>query len=595
MLKILLAILMTVAPVLGYAQSTGKIIDANGFNGTLSKKNYVKNPNAEHNTDGVTATGTGATVLASASNPFFDNKSFRFGGTLGNTIVGTFAFNDFSNGMVDGSTNCYTSYWMSIDSNGIMTVNMKLAGTTVATQTIDASLSAIPKRQYFLYYPCGTFGQDPILEMSFANTIGTDTNLWNVDEIHGGYWDGISVPDGANFVGSIKWANTLNCNWARNSAAWGNYAVDADCPVPTTKGALVYQGTKIPAFNLPAGSPAGRYVITGRGAFYKNSAAGDLAGFRFSDGTNTSSQQAVFNSTASVQVPVISGEITYTSALAATTTIQVQCIGTATTGCQIDVSSTGIPDLEFEVIRYPLNNTSYTGIVPAFCINNPDCQNTFSAKVSATGVVTDENYSFINGNCVVTSTSLYTCTLDTSRFSVAPTCTATTTTSGSNLIVRLQGQATTTTAAFFVINTSAAATAGDFNITCTRAGTDVKPWGPIPLLSGMVSSNSTGSERIERAKVVCSNTTPSITSQSDSWLTSIAVGGSTGVCTLVWPSTTWSSAPTCSLGLEWGSTANDGQVVWNSNPTTTGGSLNVSTGTAGIDGKTVSIICMGPR
>ena len=64
-----------------------------------------------------------------------------------------------------------------------------------------------------------------------------------------------------------------------------------------------------------------------------------------------------------------------------------------------------------------------TSIYSASCGAN--CVDTFSAKVSSTGVVSGENIDWINGNTVVSGTSLYTFTWNTGLFTVAPNCTMT--------------------------------------------------------------------------------------------------------------------------------------------------------------------------
>lgn len=58
------------------------------------------------------------------------------------------------------------------------------------------------------------------------------------------------------------------------------------------------------------------------------------------------------------------------------------------------------------------------------CTDTLECTDTFSAKVSSAGVVSDENVSdFINGNCTVSATSTFSCTFNSNVFTVAPNCT----------------------------------------------------------------------------------------------------------------------------------------------------------------------------
>jgi len=57
------------------------------------------------------------------------------------------------------------------------------------------------------------------------------------------------------------------------------------------------------------------------------------------------------------------------------------------------------------------------------CTSTLACTDTFSVKVSSAGVVSEENVDWINGNCTV-ATGTYTCNFNTSIFTVAPTCVA---------------------------------------------------------------------------------------------------------------------------------------------------------------------------
>lgn len=97
--------------------------------------------------------------------------------------------------------------------------------------------------------------------------------------------------------------------------------------------------------------------------------------------------------------------------------------------------------------------------------------NVYSAQVSATGVVSGESKDFINGNCAVTGTSVFTCTYTSNIFTVAPICTATITDSNARVI-----WSTTQSAAQVVFNTALSTTgvlsAQSFAINCVKSGND---------------------------------------------------------------------------------------------------------------------------
>lgn len=74
--------------------------------------------------------------------------------------------------------------------------------------------------------------------------------------------------------------------------------------------------------------------------------------------------------------------------------------------------------------RVPIKGWSGSGTTfDTVCPNDTSCQNVFTAKVSLTGVVTDDTLDFINGNCTNANPSV--CTFNPGIFTVAPTPTGT--------------------------------------------------------------------------------------------------------------------------------------------------------------------------
>jgi len=105
------------------------------------------------------------------------------------------------------------------------------------------------------------------------------------------------------------------------------------------------------------------------------------------------------------------------------------------------------------------------------CRKPSDCENVFSAKVSAAGVVSDENLDWISGNC--TGSSPYTCTFNSSIFTVAPNCTITNVTDGGGYF----SAGSPSSSAFTyrsILTTSGATTSIGFNVTCVKQGADYK-------------------------------------------------------------------------------------------------------------------------
>lgn len=113
-----------------------------------------------------------------------------------------------------------------------------------------------------------------------------------------------------------------------------------------------------------------------------------------------------------------------------------------------------------------------------------------------------------------------------------------------------------------------------------------------PQFPGQVTSNTSGQLRIESIDFNCA-TSSSVSRSSSSWYTSVS-NRSSGDCTVTWPSTTFSAAPTCVSTMSQDSSIFLKQT---SAATTTGitvGGVTTGGSATGID-YLVSMICIGPR
>lgn len=100
------------------------------------------------------------------------------------------------------------------------------------------------------------------------------------------------------------------------------------------------------------------------------------------------------------------------------------------------------------------------------------CETELSAKVSAAGVVSDEEADWINGNTVISSTSVYTFTFNSGLFSATPNCFAQSN-AASAVIPLLYSQTTTgMVVQMYVSNSSGTANAQPFTVTCRKTGAD---------------------------------------------------------------------------------------------------------------------------
>lgn len=143
---------------------------------------------------------------------------------------------------------------------------------------------------------------------------------------------------GGTFYGSIKYASAASCQWSRASSTFGGYSADTDCATPTVRGQAAIPGTKIPGATF-ASWPKGYYKISASGGFFKNSAQDESCYFRFSDGTNTSTQGEVYRSTETSIAPTLSGIIYNASALS-NVTLQVQAASDSAATCAINNGAT---------------------------------------------------------------------------------------------------------------------------------------------------------------------------------------------------------------------------------------------------------------
>ena len=166
---------------------------------------------------------------------------------------------------------------------------------------------------------------------------------------------------GAGLIGSVKWAETTNCQWSSNSATMADFAADTDCDdtARSIKGAAILRSK--PSVGHVDGRqpyisfnslPAGIYLFVANGMFYSGDGASNRCAYRFSDGTVTSSKVNIGQATSNHYAPTISGLMIYTADQGAIT-ISIQSSLEAGSACYIDsgASETGLEILAF---RFPL-------------------------------------------------------------------------------------------------------------------------------------------------------------------------------------------------------------------------------------------------
>jgi hypothetical protein len=156
----------------------------------------------------------------------------------------------------------------------------------------------------------------------------------------------------AQWVGSIKWPSTTDCNWQRISHQnWGDFSADSDCSNPTVSGKLSAPGTKIPALTVTV-DDAYVYKIEARGAFYVGTTPSCVA--RFSDGTQISNPMEFGGSGNDNSWPVLTAEFAPSSSGAKTYSLQMTgASASVDSNCAILNDGATIRELEISVYRYP--------------------------------------------------------------------------------------------------------------------------------------------------------------------------------------------------------------------------------------------------
>lgn len=224
----------------------------------------------------------------------------------------------------------------------------------------------------------------------------------------------------ASLWGSGKWEYTAAvCNWAVSSSTFASPAADTDCDTPELKGNY----TQVASTNIPALKfsylKAGSYKIIAKTArMYKNTSVSNNCGVRFFDGTNASSPMQYGTTGATeTQNPVVVGQFDYTTDQN-DITFELQFLSNSGGNCGIYLSdSANYNGMEISVYHYP----SPQKVVAAKC-DGLSCTNEFSAKISSSNVITNENVDWLTTSSE--STNIFTVLFQSGLFSVAPNCSA---------------------------------------------------------------------------------------------------------------------------------------------------------------------------
>jgi len=536
--------------------------------------------------------------------------------------------------------------------NGVLSCRIKAAsGTATHTlapydgtnnlataQTITSSTSMFQRTSVnFIFPTSGT--------IAARFTSAADEPSINIDECYLDLAEGynISQVSQATVVASARWAATTSCDWSTTSTSFSNFGADSDCPSPTVEGNASAPSTKIPGLTF-ATLPEGDYYIVAKGAFLKYN-LDQYVWFRFSDGTNATTEQQIYVSGAIYAIsPNIVGRLKLTSPQS-NVTLQIQAKVQTSVAAHIDVGPVAGSPLEITVYRFPLSSeiayqasaggleagdivataasscpvgtiaadgsdVSRSGYPRLFSklgttYGTGDGSTTFGLPdyrgIFIRGVGTSSKLDYSAGGDV-SSSALGTYTNDAfqGHFHSGNG-------NGSNEFIYNRGGSGVLSAlasgTVYDRTTTPGGTASTDGTNGTpRTSSETRPFytsvtycirtvpaTPAPVLVGSVTSNSAGAERIERASINDTGTC-SIVSQSGSWVSSATVNG-TGRCDLV--ITGFSSRPSCTCTVTNAGTASRTCHI-NGTPTSTSVSpYTLNAGTASSEN--FDIICMGPR
>jgi hypothetical protein len=112
---------------------------------------------------------------------------------------------------------------------------------------------------------------------------------------------------------------------------------------------------------------------------------------------------------------------------------------------------------------------SFSGIEK--CADSYECTDTFSAKVSAAGIVTGENLDWITSTAIV-DTSRIDLTFKTGVFTVSPNCNVSVNSGTISAIANIDGAASTSIISVRTVNSPSTKTAYGFEIRCSKQGAD---------------------------------------------------------------------------------------------------------------------------
>jgi hypothetical protein len=334
------------------------------------------------------------------------------------------------------------------------------AGSTVTTNCVDV----VGNNKWSLY-------KVPSILGATSNGISVNTNGTNVtgtiyiDESFVGITDLSADVDASRIAGESYFTGTSGCIWSRTSTIIGAFSTVAACPGPTivrqSLGSWQTTDSDLPRVtinNLPAGTYKATFILVG----YPTASAGTA--FAINDGSSTCEAVGGMQAGNLAATTTVSCIFNYTSM-----GDRVYELYAASTSSSVNVqNNTTTPKYSTKfILEYFGSSSVYAATANQ---NNVDV---FSAKISLTGVVSDENVDWINSNCIVSS-NLFTCNWKSSIFTVAPNCNITAREVGATTprVGHINGLTTTDITFRGFATVSLTPNANDYIISCQKQGAD---------------------------------------------------------------------------------------------------------------------------
>lgn len=417
---------------IGLNDTSDKVLEFNAASGTARAKlrSNISTSKLQFTNDGITYKDLGSGSGGGGYNLLSANSDFESNVTTGWVVSGATAVRTLY--PVQGSDNKYYALVTTTQSNGyyesvsqtvtsflangdiqnqalIMPVSgtwsiQTLSGTTViASQTLTVSSDF--QKSPLIFTPAGA--SQTIIKQRFTALVSS--SILAIDNTYLG--ETVNLKNGA-VVGPWQ-SYTIGC-----SGTW-NSNVTYSCKKRQV-GENIQVQMKISVLGLPATGdlnvnlPDGAVIDTNK-LVSNLSGVNYLKGFAsiLDSGTRVYSAGLIYNNTTSVRVQVFGQSVT-----------NIDYTSNVTPTVPMTFASGDSVDLEFEVPIVGLSGSSTT--FDSRCPNDISCENNFSALVNSAGVVSNENgdLDWINGNCSIGATGLYTCNFSTGVFSTAPNCSA---------------------------------------------------------------------------------------------------------------------------------------------------------------------------